>query len=197
MTYEFDGYKPVVDEGSYLHPQCAVTGNVVIGREVYVGPFASIRGDWGAIIIEDGCNIQENCTVHMFPGVTVYLREGAHIGHGAIVHGAEIGRNSLIGMNAVVMDEAVIGEESILGALAFVKAGMVIPRRSLVVGQPARVIGEVSDEMLAWKTEGTAMYRSLPAICRDRLKPCEPLREVPAERRAQIRSYDRWRKSQG
>lgn len=194
MTYEFNGYKPVVDERAYLHPQCAVTGNVLIGKDVYVGPFASIRGDWGMVIIEDGCNIQESCTVHMFPGVTVYLREGAHIGHGAIVHGAEIGRNSLVGMNAVIMDEAVIGEESIIGALTFVKAGTEIPRRSLVVGQPARIIGPVSDEMLSWKTAGTALYQSLPTQCREALKPCEPLREVPEARREQLRSYTRWRK---
>ena len=114
MIYEFKGFKPVIHESSFVHPQAAVTGNVIIGRDVYIGPGAAIRGDWGGIVIEDGCNVQENCTIHMFPGVTVTLREAAHIGHGAIIHGAEIGRNVLVVMNSVIMDQAVIGDESII-----------------------------------------------------------------------------------
>ena len=104
-VFEFDGFVPVVHESAFVHPNATVTGNVIIGRDVYVGPGAAIRGDWGGVVIEDGCNVQENCTIHMFPGVTVVLEVGAHIGHGAVVHGARIGRNALIGMNAVVMDQ--------------------------------------------------------------------------------------------
>lgn len=182
MIYEFNGYRPVIHESAFIHPQAAVTGNVIIGRQVYVGPGAAIRGDWGQIIVEDGCNIQENCTIHQFPGVTVYLRESAHIGHGAIIHGATVGRNSLIGMNAVLMDEVEIGEECIVGALCFLKSGEKIPRRSLVAGNPGKVIREVSDEMIAWKTEGTRLYQQLAADCQASLRPCEPLRELPADR---------------
>src|SRR6187551_1771501 len=127
MFYSFKGFIPVVHPSAFVHPQAAVTGNVIIGRDVYVGPGAAIRGDWGGIVIEDGCNVQENCTIHMLPGVMVVLEAAAHIGHGAIVHGARIGRNALIGMNAVVMDRAVVGAESIVGALSFVPADMVIP----------------------------------------------------------------------
>ena len=122
MIYEFKGFKPVVHESSFIHPQAAVTGNVIIGKDVYVGPGAAIRGDWGGIVIEDGCNVQENCTIHMFPGVTVTLEESAHIGHGAIIHGANIGKNTLVGMNSVVMDNVEIGEECIIGALVFYKS---------------------------------------------------------------------------
>ena len=149
MVYEFKGFIPVVHESSYIHPQAAVTGNVIIGKEVYIGPGAAIRGDWGGIVIEDGCNVQENCTIHMFPGVTVLLEEAAHIGHGAIIHGAHIGKNVMVGMNAVVMDNAQIGENSIIGALAFIKANQIIPPRSLVVGNPGKVIKKLSDEMIA------------------------------------------------
>ena len=117
-VFAFEGFIPVVHESAFIHPNATVTGNVVIGRDVYVGPGAAIRGDWGGVIIEDGCNIQESCTIHMFPGVTVVLEAGAHIGHGAVVHGARIGRNALVGMNAVVMDRAVVGAESIVGACA-------------------------------------------------------------------------------
>ena len=123
-VYEFDGFVPVIHESAFIHPKASVTGNVIIGRDVYVGPGAAIRGDWGGIVIEDGCNVQENCTIHMFPGVTVVLEAGAHIGHGAVVHGARIGRNALIGMNAVIMDNAVIGEGCVVGALSFVPAAM-------------------------------------------------------------------------
>src|ERR1041385_3258274 len=138
--FEFKGYRPVIDRTAFIHPNAAVTGNVIIGKNVYVGPGAAIRGDWGQIIIEDGCNVQENCTIHMFPGTTVLLKEAAHVGHGAIIHGATIGANCLIGMNAVVMDHAVIGDESIVGALCFVPEGMKVGARSLVVGNPAKVI---------------------------------------------------------
>ena len=120
--YEFGGFTPVVHESAFIHPQAAVTGNVIIGRDVYVGPGAAIRGDWGGVVIEDGCNVQENCVIHMFPGTTVVLEAGAHLGHGSIVHGGRIGSNSLIGMNAVIMDDVVIGAECIIGALAFVPA---------------------------------------------------------------------------
>ncbi len=158
MIYEFQGFKPVIHESAFIHPLAAVTGNVIIGQDVYIGPGAAIRGDWGGIVIEDGCNVQENCTVHMFPGVTVRLYEGAHIGHGAIIHGAEIGRNCLVGMNAVVMDNVIIEEECIIGALCFVKADSRIPRRSLVVGNPGKIIRQISDEMMDWKTIGAKPY---------------------------------------
>lgn len=175
MLYEFKGRRPVVDPSSFVHPQAAVTGDVIIGKQVYIGPGAAIRGDWGKIIIEDGCNVQENCTIHLFPGATVRLLEGAHIGHGAIVHGATIGRNCLIGMNAVIMDNVVIEDECIVGALSFVKTGTIVPARSLLAGNPARILKQVSDEMLQWKTEGTAIYQQLPKDMQESWKPCDPL----------------------
>jgi carbonic anhydrase/acetyltransferase-like protein (isoleucine patch superfamily) len=192
MFFRFGNFIPVVHPDSFVHPQATVTGNVIIGKNVYIGPGAAIRGDWGGIEIHDGCNVQENCTIHMFPGITVILEESAHIGHGAIVHGARIGKNALIGMNTVIMDEVEIGAESIVGALCFVKAGEKIPPRSLVVGNPAKIIREVSDDMLAWKTQGTKIYQGLPADCFASLQQTEPLREIPAERPAQTGFYKTW-----
>jgi len=193
--FEFKSYRPVIHESAYIHPNATVTGNVIIGKDVYVGPGAAIRGDWGEIIIEDGCNVQENCTIHMFPGVTVTLKESAHIGHGAVVHGATIGKNSLIGMNAVLMDNVVIGDECIVGALAFVPSDTVIPNRKVVVGNPAKVVNDVSDGMIAWKTEGTKLYQKLPSELRETLKPCEPLREVPKDRPKMEISYKTWKET--
>ena len=190
--YEFNGYKPVVHPSAFVHPQAAVTGNVIIGKDVYIGPGAALRGDWGAIIIEDGCNVQENCTLHMFPGQTVLLKESAHIGHGAIIHGAIIGKNVLVGMNAVVMDRVEVGENSIIGALAFVPEGMQIPERSIAVGNPAKIIKTMTDEMIAWKTRGTELYQQLPSELYATLKECEPLREVPADRPKQQDIYKTW-----
>ena len=192
MIYEFDGFIPIVHETAFIHPNATVTGNVVIGRDVYVGPGAAIRGDWGGIEVGDGCNVQENCTIHMFPGVTVVLEPSAHIGHGAIVHGARIGRNSLIGMNAVIMDNATVGAECIVGALTFVPADMQIPDRKVVVGNPAKIVKDVSDDMIAWKTDGTGLYQALPKQLYATLKPVEPLREVPANRKQQQMSYRTW-----
>lgn len=195
MVYEFNGFTPVVDETSFVHPQASVTGNVIIGKHVYIGPGAAIRGDWGEVIIKDGCNVQENCTIHMFPGITVVLEEAAHIGHGAIVHGAHIGRNVMVGMNSVIMDEVVIGDECIIGALTFVKAGTVIEARKIVAGNPAKIIKDVSEDMITWKTEGTKLYQSLPEACFSTLKPCEPLRHVPDDRKKQSKSYHYFRKT--
>ena len=192
MICAFDGFIPVVHESAFVHPLATVTGNVIIGRDVYVGPGAAIRGDWGGIVIEDGCNIQENCTIHMFPGVTVVLEKAAHIGHGAIVHGAHIGANALIGMNAVVMDNADIGAGSIVGALCFVPANMQVPARSVVVGNPAKIVKEVSDEMLAWKSEGTALYQRLPSAMQATWREVEPLRELPADRPTQSAMLKSW-----
>ena len=189
MIYEFKGFIPGIHDTSFIHPQAAVTGNVIIGKDVYVGPGAAIRGDWGEIIIEDGCNVQENCTIHMFPGKSMVLKAGAHIGHGAIIHGANIGANSLVGMNAVIMDDAEVGDECIIGALSFIKAGMKIPNRKMVVGNPAVIIKDISDEMIEWKTKGTALYQQLPQECYESLRVVEPLREIPADRPTQEAFY--------
>ena len=193
--FAFDDFIPVIHESAFIHPNATITGNVVIGRDVYVGPGAAIRADWGGIVIEDGCNVQESCTIHMFPGVTVVLERGAHIGHGAVVHGARIGENALIGMNAVVMDNAFVGAGCIVGALCFVPAEMQIPARKVVVGNPAKIVKDVSDDMLAWKTEGTALYQALPQRLQATLRACEPLREVPADRATQQMSYRTWKET--
>jgi len=189
MFYSFKGHIPIVHESSFVHPLAAVTGNVLIGKNCYIGPGAAIRGDWGAIILEDGVNVQENCTVHMFPGKTIVLKEGAHIGHGAIIHGANLGRNCLIGMNSVIMDDAEIGDECIVGAMAFVKAESIFSSRSLIVGNPAKVIKEVTDEMMEWKSAGTKLYQKLPTDCHESLKEVVPLREVPKNKPKQEDFY--------
>lgn len=195
--YEFKGFKPVVHPSAYVHPQAAVTGNVIIGKDVYIGPGAAIRGDWGRIEIKDGCNVQENCTIHMFPGVTVTLEESAHIGHGAIIHGGHIGKNCLIGMNAVVMDDVTLGDECIVGALSFVPANTTFEKRSLIVGNPAKKIKDVSDKMIDWKTKGTQLYQKLPGELYDSLKPCEPLTEEEPNRPKQEDLYSTWEEIKG
>lgn len=192
MIYEFNGFKPVVHPSAYVHPQACVTGNVIIGKDVYIGPGAALRGDWGQIIIEDGCNVQENCTIHMFPGVTVLLKAGAHVGHGAIIHGATLGKNCLIGMNAVVMDNVIIGDECIVGALSFVAADQEFAARKIIAGNPAQIKKDVSDEMIKWKTMGTALYQKLPSELHATLKPCDPLTEIEPNRPMQENMYKTW-----
>jgi phenylacetic acid degradation protein/carnitine operon protein CaiE len=193
MIYSFKGFIPVIHESSFIHPQAAVTGNVIIGKDCYIGPGAALRGDWGAIILEDGCNVQENCTIHMFPGVTVLLKEGSHIGHGAVIHGATIGKNCLVGMNSVVMDNVLLGDECIVGALSFIKEGEVFESRSLIVGNPAKTIKEVSNEMINWKTKGTELYQLLPQEMLQYSGACEPLKELDVNRPQQDTLYQTWR----
>lgn len=194
MIYSFRDFIPVIHPSSFIHPQAAVMGNVIIGKNCYIGPGAAIRGDWGKIIIEDGCNVQENCTIHMFPGITVWLKENAHIGHGAIVHGAVIGRNCLVGMNSVIMDNVELGDESIVGALTLIKEGEKIPGRSIVAGNPGKIIKQVSDEMIQWKTKGTELYQSLPKDMSAGFKPVEPLRQIPDNQPEQPTTYSPWKK---
>jgi phenylacetic acid degradation protein len=195
MIYAFNDIIPVVDETSFVHPQATVIGNVIIGKHCYIGPSAVLRGDWGQIILENGCNVQENCTVHMFPSVTVLLKEAAHIGHNAVIHGATIGKNTLVGMGAVIMDNVIIGDESIVGALSFVKADSVFEPRSIIVGNPAKVVKQVSDDMLNWKTEGTKLYQQLPAQMQQNLTEVAPLRAVPADRKVSYPEYKTWNES--
>ena len=192
MIYSFKDFIPVIHESAFIHPLSAITGNVIIGKDVYIGPGAAIRGDWGGIIIEDGCNVQENCTIHMFPGVTVILKAGAHIGHGAIIHGAEIGRNCLVGMNSVIMDNVVLGDECVVGALSFIKANEIFGAKSVIVGNPAKKIKEVSDEMIQWKNKGTKLYQQLPKEMKEHWKEIEPLREIPAYVSNQENTYKPW-----
>lgn len=192
MIYQFKNFKPVIHESSFVHPQACITGNVIIGQHCYIGPGAALRGDWGGIVLEDGCNVQENCTVHMFPGVTVLLKAGAHIGHGAVIHGATIGANCLIGMNSVIMDNVILGDECIVGALSFIKSGDAFDKRSLIVGNPAKQIKQVTDEMIAWKTKGTQLYQQLPAEMKAHWAICEPLQNIEDNRPAQESLYSSW-----
>ncbi|OJY33504.1 MAG: phenylacetic acid degradation protein PaaY [Rhodobacterales bacterium 65-51] len=190
-VYAYDGVVPVIDPMAFVHPEAVVIGDVIIGPAVYVGPGAVLRGDFGRIVLERGCNVQETCVVHSFPGKDVVVEESGHIGHGAVLHGCQIGRNAMVGMNAVVMDEAVVGENTIIAAMAFVKAGAQIPPNSLAFGSPAKVVRELSPEEIAWKRQGTGVYQRLALEARDKLRPAVALTEVePDRRRTTVPEYD-------
>ena len=182
-VYAIDGITPVVHPESYVHPSATIIGDVIIGPQVYVGPSASLRGDFGRIVIERGANVQDCCIVHGFPEADTVIEEDGHIGHGAIVHSARIGRNSLIGMNAVVNDNAVIGAEAIVASMAFVKAGMVVPPRTLVAGIPARVTRDVTEAEVAWKTDATRLYQALTRRSLATMRETVALTEVEPDRR--------------
>lgn len=189
--WSWDGVVPVVDPTAFVHPDATVIGDVIIGPGVYIGPQCVLRGDFGRIEIGAGANVQETCVVHTFPNLGVVVEPAGHIGHGAVLHGCRIGRNAMVGMNAVVMDEAEIGENSIVGAMAFVPAGRKIPPRSLAVGSPAKVIRELSDQEIDWKTRGTGVYQRLAVDARTKLAPAEPLlAPEPGRRRVQAPEYD-------
>jgi phenylacetic acid degradation protein len=181
--YSIDGISPVVDPAAFVHPTAVLIGDVIIAANCYVGPLASLRGDFGRLILARGANLQDNCVMHGFPGTDTIIRENGHVGHGAILHGCVVGENALIGMNAVIMDGAEIGAESIVGAGAFVKAGFHIEPRSMVVGSPAKIIRQVSDQEIAWKSKGTAEYQQLVIRSATTMQEIEPLTEVEAGRR--------------
>ncbi|ENL7680306.1 phenylacetic acid degradation protein PaaY [Enterobacter hormaechei] len=176
-VYQIDGLTPVVPEESYVHPTAVLIGDVILGKGVYVGPNASLRGDFGRIMVKDGANIQDNWVMHGFPEQDTVVEEDGHIGHSAILHGCIIRRNALVGMNAVVMDGATIGENSIVGAAAFVKAKAEMPANHLILGSPAKAIRELSAQEIEWKKQGTREYQVLVDRCKQTLHQVEPLRE--------------------
>ena len=190
----FKGMIPVIHPSSYIHPTAVILGHVTIGKDCYIGPGAVLRGEWGKVIVGDGCNVQENCTLHMFPGKSVVLKDGAHVGHGAVIHGAELGEQVLVGMNSVVMDDVVLGDGSFVGALSLVPANKVFEPRSLIVGNPARRVKEVSDQMYNHKVEGTELYRKLPSEMNEISKEVAPMSEAPANRIEDFPDFDTWLK---
>jgi phenylacetic acid degradation protein len=182
-TYEFEGIIPVIDVSAYVHPTAVLIGDVIIGPRCYVGANAVLRGDFGRLRLEEGSNLQDTCVMHGFPDCDTIIEVDGHVGHGAVLHGCRIGRNAMVGMNAVVMDNAVIGEESIVAALAFIKANMQVPPRSLVAGVPGKIIRTLTEQEIDWKTTGTAVYQDLSLRSRATLRPVSPLAEEEPNRR--------------
>lgn len=182
-VYAIDGVTPVIDPTAYVHPTAVLIGDVIIGPGCYVGPLACLRGDFGRLIMEQGSNLQDTCVVHGFPGSDTVIEVDGHIGHGAVIHGARIGRNALVGMNSVIMDGAVIGEASIVAAMSFVKTGMQVPPKSLVMGMPARVVRTLSDAEIEWKYKGTLEYQQLAVRCRQNMHEVAPLTAVETDRK--------------
>lgn len=180
--YAIDGVRPVVHPSAYVHPTAILIGDVIVGPGVYVGPSCSLRGDFGRLRLEDGANIQDNCTMHGFPGTESLIEADGHIGHGAVLHGCVVRRGALVGMNSVIMDNAEIGAESIIAAMCFVKADVKIPPRSLVAGIPGKIIREVSDQEYAWKMDGTRTYQELTRRSLRGMVECQPLTELDADR---------------
>jgi phenylacetic acid degradation protein len=181
-SYRFEDIIPVVDATAFVHPTAVLIGDVIIGARCYVGPGASLRGDFGRIILKDGSNVQDNCVMHSFPGQDAIVEEDGHVGHGVVLHGCVVGRGALVGMNAVVMDGAQIGEAAFVGAMTFVRAGMVVPPRTLVAGVPAKIVRELQDKEMAWKANGTRQYQELAKRSLETMRECEPLTAVEAGR---------------
>ncbi|TRZ65036.1 MAG: phenylacetic acid degradation protein PaaY [Rhodocyclaceae bacterium] len=182
-VYSIDGVTPVVHPSSFVHPSAVLIGDVIIGPGCYIGPCASLRGDFGRIRIGCGANIQDNCIIHGFPEHDTLIEDDGHIGHGAILHCCHIGRNALVGMNAVVMDKARVGESAIVASMAFVKAGMEIPPRCLVAGTPAKIVRELSAQEMAWKVEGTGLYQQLARRSAESMRETEALTEAEPDRK--------------
>ena len=180
--YRYAGVTPVVHPDAYVHPTAVLIGDVIVGAGCYVGPLASLRGDFGRIVLEEGANLQDTCVIHGFPASVTRVARNGHIGHGAVLHGCQIGEDAMVGMNAVVMDDAHIAPRSIVAACAFVKAGFACEEQSLVMGAPARVSRQLTDKEVRWKQAGTREYQVLAQRCREAMEECAPLAELEADR---------------
>ena len=181
-SYRIDAWTPVVDPRAHVHPTAVLIGDVIVGPGCYVGPLASLRGDFGRLVLHEGANLQDSCVMHGFPGSDTVVEADGHIGHGAVLHGCVIRRNALVGMNAVVMDEAEVGEEAFVAACAFVRAGLKVPARHLIAGVPGKVVRELTAAELAWKVEGTRTYQALTLRCLATLQEVAPLAAPEAQR---------------
>jgi phenylacetic acid degradation protein len=182
-VYSIDGVVPVVDPTAFVHPSAVLIGDVIVGPGCYIGPAACLRGDFGHIEVRAGANIQDTCVLHGYPGLGTIVEEDGHIGHGAVLHGCRVERNGLVGMNAVVNDNAVVGDSAIVAAMAFVKAGMVIPPRTIASGVPAKVLRALTDTELAWKAEGTRHYQDLARRSLATMRAVAPLRAPEPDRK--------------
>jgi len=187
--YEIDGVRPVIHPSSYIHPTAVIIGSVQIGKNCYIGPNASIRGDYGTIIIEDGVNFQDMCVAHGFPNGVTLLKENSHISHGAVIHGCEIGKNTMVGIQSVIMDNAVIGDECMIAALSYVKPNFQAPNRSIIAGIPAQVKRPVTDKEINWKSEGTALYQQLAVRSLATMKKCQPLTDAKLQKELVIKAF--------
>lgn len=192
--YSIEGVTPVVDPGAYVHPTAVLIGDVIVGPGCYVGPCASLRGDFGRIVLRAGANVQDTCLVHGFPFGDTLIEEDGHIGHGAVLHACIVRRGALVGMNAVVMDEAEIGAQAMVAACAFVRAGAKIAPRWLVAGVPAKPVRPLSDDELARKREGTAIYQDLTRRCLATMTEVLPLRAIEAQR-PRLQNPPEWKRS--
>ncbi|HWZ70743.1 MAG TPA: phenylacetic acid degradation protein PaaY [Casimicrobiaceae bacterium] len=182
-VFAVNGVTPVVDPSAFVHPSAVLIGDVIVGAQCYVGPAASLRGDFGRIEMRAGANVQDCCVMHGFPGTDTVVEEEGHIGHGAILHGCIVRRNALVGMNAVINDNAEVGESAIVAAMAFVKAGMVVPPRTLAAGVPAKIVRVLTEQELAWKVEGTQSYHELTRRSLATMVEAEPLSAPEPDRR--------------
>lgn len=180
--YSFEGLIPVVHPLAFVHPTAVLIGDVIIGPEVYIGPCASLRGDFGRLVVEAGSNVQDGCVMHGYPGTITRVEEYGHVGHGAVLHGCVVRRNAMIGMNAVIMDAADIGAEAVVAAASFVKAGMQVAPRTLVAGVPARQVRELSEAEVARKMRGTQTYQELARRSLASMQPCQPLAALEPDR---------------
>ena len=182
-VYCVDGITPVVHPSAFVHPSAVLIGDVIVGERVYIGPCASLRGDMGRIVVEEGANIQDSCIMHGFPGKDTVVGAEVTVGHGAVLHGCVVRRGALIGMNCVVNDNAEIGEDAMIAALAFVKAEAKIPPRSVAAGIPARVLRELSQDELRWKHDNMLLYQQLAERSRATMREVEALPEVERDRK--------------
>ena len=182
-VYSINGATPVVDPTAFVHPSAVLIGDVIVGAGCYIGPCASLRGDFGRIEIRAGANLQDCCVAHGFPGSDTIVGENGHIGHCAVLHSCIVERNALIGMNCVINDDAVIGESAIVAAMAFVKARMVVPPRTLAAGLPARVVRDLTEMELAWKIEATQGYQDLARRSLATMKATVALTSVERDRK--------------
>ena len=158
----FAGKTPSVGEGVFLAESARVIGDVVLHARVNVWFGAVLRGDMGSIVVGEGSNIQDLACVHMTHGLSNAII-GAYVtvGHGAIVHGARVGDGVLVGMGSILLDNAEVGDESIIGAGALVTANTKIPARSLVLGNPAKVVRELKASEIEMGKTGAKSYLEL------------------------------------
>jgi phenylacetic acid degradation protein len=176
-AYEFEGKRPSVNPEAFVHPLAVLIGDVEISENCYIGAGAVLRGDIGSIIIGKGSNVQENCVVHTFPDKFTLIHPNVHVGHGSILHGCEICSSVLVGMGSVIADGVKVNSDCLIGAGSVIPFHVEIPKGSLVLGSPAKVVKPIAAEHLDQITSGLAFYQELTRRNLVSLKEVPPIED--------------------
>lgn len=173
--YAFEESCPEVSPGAFVHPEAVLIGSVTVGDRCFIGAGAVIRADFASIRVGAGSCVQENCVIHVTPGMGAVIEEDVIVGHGAVLHDVRIQPGAVVGMAAVLLQGVIVERDSMVAAGAVVATGFVVPAGKIVAGNPAKVLKDLPEAYRQVFREGLSLYQQLPERYRKGLRRiCRP-----------------------